>query len=62
MGHCISVEKLGIPTTPLVTIAFRDLAVMNAAKRGMPLARITFTPHPVEGKSVEVIPSYVKGN
>ena len=62
MGHCISVEKLGIPTTPLVTIAFRDLAVMNAAKRGMPLARITFTPHPVEGKSVEVIRSYVEGN
>ena len=34
-----SLEKLGVPATPMVTIAFRELATLNAAKRGMPLAR-----------------------
>jgi hypothetical protein len=51
VGHCISVEKLGVPTTPLVTRAFKDLAILNVAKRGMPHLRITFTPHPVAAKT-----------
>ncbi len=61
MGHCISVEKLGVPTTPVVTKAFKELAILNAAKRGMPRARITFTPHPVYGKSMDELRAYVEG-
>ncbi len=55
-------EKLGIPTTPLVTEAFKELATLNAAKRGMPHIRITFTPHPVAGKTPEELHAYVEGN
>ncbi|MCC6203275.1 MAG: hypothetical protein IT494_09755 [Gammaproteobacteria bacterium] len=61
MGHCITVEKLGIPTTPLVTRAFHELAIGNATKRGMPHARITFTPHPVASKTPEELRAYVEG-
>ncbi|MBZ5502627.1 MAG: hypothetical protein LAN59_10380 [Acidobacteriia bacterium] len=55
-------EKLGVPTTPLVTRAFKDLAILNVAKRGMPHERITFTPHPVYGKPPEQLRAYVEGN
>ncbi len=55
-------EKLGVPTTPLVTRAFKDLAILNAAKRGMPHERITFTPHPVYGKTPEQLRAYVEGD
>jgi hypothetical protein len=61
IGHCITVEKMGIPTTPVVTRAFHDLAVLNAARRGMPLVRTTFTPHPVWGKTPEELWAYVEG-
>ncbi len=61
VAHCITVEKLGIPTTPMVTKAFRDLAKGNAAKRGMPDERITFTPHPVWGKTSAELREYVDG-
>jgi hypothetical protein len=56
------VEKLGVPTTPLVTRAFKDLAILNVAKRGMPHERITFTPHPVASKTPEQLRAYVEGN
>ena len=55
-------EKLGIPTTPMVTVAFKQLAILNAAKRGMPLERITFTPHPVAAKTPEQLRAYIEGN
>ena len=51
VGHCITFEKMGLPSAPIVTIAFKDLAKTNAAKRGMPDERICFTPHPVWGKN-----------
>src|SRR6516164_2358200 len=53
---------MGIPAAPLVTIAFKDLAKTNAAKRGMPLQRISFTPHPVWGKTDEQMYAYLEGN
>jgi hypothetical protein len=53
---------MGIPTTPLVTRAFKELAVLNVAKRGMPQLRITFTPHPVASKTPEQLRAYVEGN
>jgi hypothetical protein len=53
---------MGIPAAPVVTIAFKDLALTNAAKRGMPLQRIAFTPHPVWGKTDEQMYAYLDGN
>jgi hypothetical protein len=53
---------MGIPAAPMVTIAFKDLAKTNAAKRGMPLQRISFTPHPVWGKTDEQMFAYLEGN
>jgi hypothetical protein len=46
----------------MVTKAFKDLAILNAAKRGMPHERITFTPHPVAGKTPDELRAYVEGN
>ena len=53
---------MGIPAVPMVTIAFKDLAKTNSAKRGMPLQRIAFTPHPVWGKTDEQMYAYLEGN
>src|SRR5262245_13615877 len=58
----MTLEKMGIPTAPMVTIAFKDLAKTNAAKRGMPDERICFTPHPIWGKSDEQMYAYLEGN
>jgi hypothetical protein len=44
---------MGLPTAPLVTIAFKDLAKSNAANRGMPGERICFLPHPMTNKTDE---------
>ena len=52
---------MGIPSVPMVTRAFKELAVLNAAKRGMPHDRIAFTPHPVWGKTPEELREYVDG-
>jgi len=46
----------------MVTIAFKDLALTNCAKRGMPLQRISFTPHPVWGKTDDQMYAYLDGN
>jgi len=46
----------------MVTIAFKDLALTNAAKRGMPHERICFTPHPVWGKTDDQMYAYLEGN
>jgi hypothetical protein len=45
----------------MVTKAFKDLAILNAAKRGMPHERICFTPHPVWGKTPDELRVYVEG-
>ncbi len=52
---------MGIPTAPLVTIAFKDLAKSTAANDGMPHERICFTPHPVWGKSDDEMYAYLVG-
>ena len=62
VGHCITFEKMGLPSAPIVTIAFKDLAKTNAAKRGMPDERICFTPHPVWGKNDAEMYGYLEGN
>ncbi len=45
----------------MVTKAFKQLAITNAAKRGMPHERIVFTPHPVWGKTPDELAAYVNG-
>jgi hypothetical protein len=52
---------MGIPSVPVVTKAFKNLVILNAAKRGMPHERITFTPHPVWGKTPAELRAYVNG-
>lgn len=52
---------MGIPSVPVITKAFKNLVVLNAAKRGMPHQRITFTPHPVWGKTPQELRAYVNG-
>jgi hypothetical protein len=58
----MQVEKMGLPTAPLVTIAFKDLAKSNAASRGMPDERICFLPHPMTNKSDEEMYKVLEGN
>jgi len=53
---------MGLPTAPLVTIAFKDLAHSNAASRGMPGERICFLPHPMTNKSDEEMYAVLEGN
>jgi hypothetical protein len=55
-------EKLGFPTAPLVTIAFKDLAKSNAASHGMPGERIVFLPHPMTNKTDEQMYAVLEGN
>jgi hypothetical protein len=62
VGHCMTLEKMGIPTAPMVTIAFMDLARTNSASRGMPHERIVFTPHPIWGKTDAEMYAYLEGN
>jgi hypothetical protein len=45
----------------MVTKVFKELATLNAAKRGMPNERIVFVPHPVWGKTPEELAVYVAG-
>src|SRR3974390_1731446 len=52
---------MGIPSAPIVTKAFKDLAILNAGKRGMPRERICFTEHPVWGKTAEELHAYIQG-
>jgi len=52
---------MGVPTCPIVTVAFEQECITNAAKRGMPRLRLVFTPHPVWGKSPDQLWVYVNG-
>ena len=56
--HCMTLEDMGIPTAPIVTQAFHDLVKAVAFKAGMPELRFTFVPHPVAGKSKDVLRNY----
>ena len=53
---------MGLPTAPLVTIAFKDLAKTNAANRGMPGERICFLPHPMTNKTDAEMYAVLLGN
>jgi hypothetical protein len=52
---------MGVPTCPVVTVAFKQICVLNAAKRGMPTLRLVYSPHPVWGKSPDQLWAYMNG-
>ena len=58
----MTVEKLGIPTAPIITKAFQELVTTYAYKKGMPNRRFTFVPHPITGMPAEVCRKYLEGN
>ncbi len=59
---CSILEKLGLPTAPVVTQAFPELIRSFAYKKGMPKLRFTFVPHPFANRSIEVHRKYLEGN
>lgn len=60
--NCLKLEKLGVPTVPIITEAFKNLSKARAGKMGMPLMRISFAPHPLMGLTAEEHRKYVEGN
>jgi hypothetical protein len=59
---CSILEKLGLPTAPVVTEAFPRIAKSFAYKKGMPELRFTFVPHPFANRPLEVHRKYLEGN
>jgi hypothetical protein len=55
------VERLGVPTAPIVTQRFTDLVSTIAYKKGMPGMRFAFVPHPIAGRSAEIAHQYLEG-
>ena len=55
-------EKMGVPSVPIITQAYKDLARSTAALRGMPTLRVAFTVHPVWGKTPEELRVVINGN
>lgn len=59
---CSIMEKMGLPTAPVVTEAFPDLIRNFAYKKGIPKLRFTFVPHPFANRPLEVHRKYLAGN
>ena len=57
----MTVERLGVPTAPIVTQRFVDLVKTISYKKGMPNQRFTFVPHPVAGRPPELCNKYIRG-
>ncbi len=58
---CSILEKLGLPTAPVVTDAFPELIRNFAYKKGMPNLRFTFVPHPFANRPFNVHREYLEG-
>jgi hypothetical protein len=52
---------MGIPTVPIVTGRFQELAKAIAFKKGIPNMRMVYTPHPVTDRSPEISRGYLLG-
>jgi hypothetical protein len=59
---CSMLEKMGIPTAPIITEAFPEVTRTFAYKKGMPGLRFTFVPHPFANRPIEVHRKYLEGN
>jgi hypothetical protein len=58
----MTVEKLGIPTAPICTERFPDLATATATNGGMPYLRVSYCHHPVSNATVEETDKYMAAN
>ncbi len=56
------IEKMGIPTAPIVTATFATVVKKVAFNLGLPNLRFTFTPHPLTGVDLETSKKYLAGN
>jgi hypothetical protein len=61
VNHCITMEKMGVPSVAIVTRAYYDLAKSTAADRGMPTLRIAYTVHPMWGKTPDEVLGVLNG-
>jgi hypothetical protein len=59
---CSMLEKMGIPTAPIITEAFPEVTKTFAYKKGIPGLRFTFVPHPFANRSLETHRKYIEGN
>ncbi len=59
---CSILEKMGLPTAPVVTEAFPDLIRTFAYKKGIPGLRFTFVPHPFANRPIEIHRKYLEGD
>jgi hypothetical protein len=55
-------EKMGIPSVPIITQAYLDLAKSTAAQRGMPTLRVAYTVHPIWGKTGDEVLTAISGD
>jgi hypothetical protein len=55
------VERLGVPTAPIITARFKELADTIAYKKGMPRLRVVFTPHPITDRPAATCRKYIEG-
>src|SRR6202050_701839 len=55
-------EKMGVPSVPIITKAYLDLAKSTAAQRGMPTLRIAYTVHPIWGLTAEKVRGFLDTN
>jgi hypothetical protein len=53
---------MGLPTAPISTQRFLEVAKTITFKKGMPRQRMTYVPHPVSGRPPEVVRKYLEGN
>ncbi len=51
-----------MPSVPVITIRFLDVARTISFKKGIPKQRQVFFPHPVAGRPVAVVNGYLKGH
>src|ERR1700733_11125054 len=55
-------EKMGVPSVPIITKAYLDLAKSTAAQRGMPTLRIAYTVHPIWGLTGDQVRAFLDTN
>lgn len=51
-----------MPTAPIVTTRFVELASTTAYKKGIPHLRISYTPHPITDVPADICRKYLEGN
>lgn len=52
---------MGLPTAPISTERFLEVAKTISFKKGMPNQRMTYVPHPVSGRPPEAVRSHLEG-